>query len=41
MAIVKVKPTFADAPVNSSQIAEAKLRTLVEAARILRERHGV
>lgn len=33
--------TFADAPVNSSQIAEAKLRTLVEAARILRERHGV
>ncbi len=33
--------TFADAPVNSSQIAEAKLRTLAEAARLLRERHGV
>jgi 5-methyltetrahydropteroyltriglutamate--homocysteine methyltransferase len=33
--------TFADAPVNSSRIAEAKLRTLVEAAGILRDRHGV
>jgi 5-methyltetrahydropteroyltriglutamate--homocysteine methyltransferase len=33
--------TFADAPVNSSQIAEAKLRTLVEAAVMLRKRHGV
>jgi 5-methyltetrahydropteroyltriglutamate--homocysteine methyltransferase len=33
--------TFADAPVNGSRIAEAKLRTLAEAARLLRERHGV
>jgi 5-methyltetrahydropteroyltriglutamate--homocysteine methyltransferase len=33
--------TFADAPVSSGQIAEAKLRTLAEAAMILRERHGV
>lgn len=33
--------TFADAPVSSSQIAEAKMRTLAEAATILRERHGV
>ncbi|MBN3765817.1 5-methyltetrahydropteroyltriglutamate--homocysteine methyltransferase [Burkholderia sp. Ac-20365] len=31
--------TFADAPVNSSQIAEAKLRTLAQASQILRERH--
>ncbi len=33
--------TFADAPVSGAQIAEAKLRTLAEAAAILRERHGV
>ncbi|NIF74746.1 5-methyltetrahydropteroyltriglutamate--homocysteine methyltransferase [Burkholderia sp. Ap-962] len=33
--------TFADAPVNSGRIAEAKLRVLVEASRRLRERHGV
>ncbi len=33
--------TFADAPVSSSQIAEAKLCTLVQASRILRERHRV
>ncbi|WP_028228479.1 sulfurtransferase TusA family protein [Paraburkholderia ferrariae] len=33
--------TFADAPVNSGQIAEAKLRTLAEASRVLRERHRV
>ncbi|MGI4855630.1 MAG: 5-methyltetrahydropteroyltriglutamate--homocysteine methyltransferase [Janthinobacterium lividum] len=33
--------TFADAPVSSAQVAEAKLRTLVQASRILRERHGL
>jgi 5-methyltetrahydropteroyltriglutamate--homocysteine methyltransferase len=33
--------TFADAPVNSGRIAEAKLRTLAEASSVLRERHGV
>ncbi|WP_144147195.1 sulfurtransferase TusA family protein [Paraburkholderia sp. BCC1884] len=33
--------TFADAPVSSSQIAEAKLRALAEAAMILRDRHSV
>lgn len=33
--------TFADAPVSSGQIAEAKLRTLAQAAEILRERYGV
>jgi 5-methyltetrahydropteroyltriglutamate--homocysteine methyltransferase len=33
--------TFADAPVNSSQIAEAKLHTLVQASQILRDRHGL
>ncbi|QGZ64623.1 5-methyltetrahydropteroyltriglutamate--homocysteine methyltransferase [Paraburkholderia acidisoli] len=33
--------TFADAPVSSARIAEAKLRTLAEAAAILRQRYGV
>jgi 5-methyltetrahydropteroyltriglutamate--homocysteine methyltransferase len=33
--------TFADAPVSSSQIAEAKLRTLAQASSILRERHRI
>ncbi|MDR5759329.1 5-methyltetrahydropteroyltriglutamate--homocysteine methyltransferase [Caballeronia sp. LZ035] len=33
--------TFADAPVSSSRIAEAKLRTLADAAAILREQYGV
>ncbi|MGF6768068.1 5-methyltetrahydropteroyltriglutamate--homocysteine methyltransferase [Paraburkholderia sp. GAS199] len=33
--------TFADAPVNSHQIAEAKLRVLVQASEILRERYGL
>jgi 5-methyltetrahydropteroyltriglutamate--homocysteine methyltransferase len=33
--------TFADAPVSSSQIAEAKLRTLASASQILRQRHRI
>jgi 5-methyltetrahydropteroyltriglutamate--homocysteine methyltransferase len=33
--------TFADNPLNSSATAEAKLAVLAQAARILRERHGV
>lgn len=33
--------TFANTPVNSGQIGEAKLRMLAELARILRERHRV
>ncbi len=33
--------TFADNPLNSAAVAEAKLAVLAQAARILRERHGV
>ncbi|MBA3777477.1 MAG: hypothetical protein H0X11_13755 [Betaproteobacteria bacterium] len=33
--------TFADNPVNSDRIAEAKLAALAQAAAVLRERHRV
>lgn len=33
--------TFADNPVASAEVAEAKLAAIVRAARVLRERHGV
>jgi 5-methyltetrahydropteroyltriglutamate--homocysteine methyltransferase len=33
--------TFADNPLNSDRVAEAKLAALAQAAAILRERHGI
>jgi 5-methyltetrahydropteroyltriglutamate--homocysteine methyltransferase len=33
--------TFADNPVSSAQVAEAKLRAIAQAAAVLRERHAV
>jgi len=33
--------TFADNPLNSDRVAEAKLTVLAQAAAILRERHGI
>jgi 5-methyltetrahydropteroyltriglutamate--homocysteine methyltransferase len=33
--------TFADNPLNSDRVAEAKLAALAQAAAILRARHGV
>jgi 5-methyltetrahydropteroyltriglutamate--homocysteine methyltransferase len=33
--------TFADSPIASAAVAEAKLAAIVEAARVLRQRHGV
>jgi hypothetical protein len=32
--------TFADNPLNSDRVAEAKLAALAQAAQILRDRHG-